>query len=251
MKRSAVIKLVAGSVVLLLTFGLVVGLWSEIPHWRIGGTHSISTPSLTHSGRNGECPALETSIAMFGDSHVAGRNLGELDGRQGIPFGKALEEALGYRTTVSLYGVGGETAQLGEKRWSDSETGAGLVIIAYGTNDAAPRGWLRERIPVPIDDYKASLSRQIAMWQARDRQVIVMPPPPGGSAAIMERLSPYRHAAAEVGKKMGAAVLDPADAFASCSAQQPILTNDALHMNAAGHQCLGKWLAQQICPDAQ
>ncbi len=248
MKRAKAIILAGAGLALVLALALVAVLWTEIPHWRMGGTKSIAAPSFTHSEPIDDCPAAGANIAIFGDSHVAGRNLGEVDGRAGVPFGTALEQALGNRITVSLFGVGGETAAQGERRWSDSESGAELVIIAYGTNDAAPRGWLRERTPVPIDDYKASLSRQISKWQARGRPVIIIPPPPGGSAAIMQRLSPYREAAAQVGQERGAGVLDPADAFASCPAEQPVLTYDALHMNAAGHQCLGQWLAEQICP---
>ena len=51
-----------------------------------------------------------------------------------------------------------------------------------------------------------------------------------------------------VGKANGVPVMDPADAFAGCGTTEPMLSYDALHMTAAGHACLGEWLASQLCP---
>jgi hypothetical protein len=77
--------------------------------------------------------------------------------------------------------------------------------------------------------------------------VILLAPPPAGSKAIATRLAPYREAARDVGREMEVAVLDPADAFADCPSAQPVLVRDALHMNEAGHRCLGNWLARRLC----
>lgn len=167
----------------------------------------------------------------------------------GEPFGQVFAQALGGRVVISLHGVGGHTAAMGEQRWRGRDLpGTDLVILAFGTNDAAPRGWLRDKQPVAIADYTAALSHQIARWSARGQTVVLLAPPPGGSPAITARLQPYRHAARNVGRANALAVLDPADAFASCPASQPVLERDALHMNAAGHRCLGLWLARQFCP---
>jgi hypothetical protein len=42
-------------------------------------------------------------------------------------------------------------------------------------------------------------------------------------------------------------VFDPALAFAQCPSFQPLLARDALHLNPAGHTCLGRWLADRLC----
>jgi len=171
-----------------------------------------------------------------------------MDGN-GTPFGDVLQQKLARGITVARYGTGGETTIGGEQRWrARSLPEANIVVLAYGSNDAAPRGWLRDKSPVAVADYKASLARQIARWKKEERDVILLAAPPGGSAAISARIAPYRKAAQDVGRMFGVAVLDPADAFASCPAAQPVLTGDALHMNAAGHRCLGAWIAHELCP---
>ena len=228
-----------------LVLGLTAALWQEIPHWRIGGSRSTASSSVAYLPEKLTCPDDAAAIAVIGDSHVAGSRMES----SGAPFGAVLAQRLGRRVKVALYGAGGATAIRGEQRWRERDLpDASLVILAYGTNDAAPRGWLRDKTPVALTEYRASLARQIVGWRTGGRDVVLLAPPPGGSAAITARITPYRRAAHDVGRMLGIAVLDPADAFASCPAAQPVLANDALHMNAAGHQCLGTWLAHKFCP---
>jgi lysophospholipase L1-like esterase len=228
-----------------LLAGLAAAFWQEIPRWRIGGTASAPTTSVSYTPGPLPCPETGGTIAIFGDSHVAGSRMGE----RGEPFGTVAERDLGGRATIALYGVGGHTAAMGEAKWGRGNLPkAGLVLLAFGTNDAAPRGLLRNKTPVPIANYKAAMTRQISAWRARGAQIAVVAPPPAGSIAINHRLAPYRTAAREIGQAEKVPVLDPADAFASCRASEPLLTYDALHMNPAGHQCLGRWLARQLCP---
>ena len=85
------------------------------------------------------------------------------------------------------------------------------------------------------------------LWRARNAAVVLVAPPPGGSRAIQARLAPYRKAVRQLGQSLGVPVIDPADAFAAEPAAQPVLTYDALHMNAAGHRALGRWIAAQMC----
>ena len=249
--RAKVIALAAAAPLL----GAAAWLWPEVPHWRPGGTASTQASSVTYLPRPLACPASgtgpRTGIAIIGDSHVAGGRMGE----EGTPFGAVLESALGGEVPVMLSGIGGGTAADGERRWRGRDLGRGrdlarpgLVILAFGTNDAAPRGWLRDKTPVALTDFKASLTRQITHWRTRGHDVVLLAPPPGGSAAITGRLEPYRMATREVGEALGTAVLDPADSFAACPSAQPVLVRDALHLNARGHQCLGTWLAHQFCP---
>lgn len=170
-------------------------------------------------------------------------------GGSGAAFGSVLEQMFGGRVNVTRHGIGGATALDGERRWRGRDLPqADLVMLAYGTNDAAPRGWLSDKRPVPLAEYKASLTRQISGWRARGKDVVLLAPPPGGSSAMAQRIAPYRRATSDAARELGVAVLDPADAFSSCPAAQPVLTRDALHLNSAGHKCLGTWLAHQFCP---
>ncbi len=231
-----------------LALGAIAALWQEVPQWRFGGTRSMATSSVTYRPVSLACPTGDKTITVIGDSHVTGGRMGGA----GAPFATVLEQALGARVTVERRGVGGQTAAMGEATWrARGLPDADLAIIAYGTNDAAPRGWLRDKVPVAPAAYKASLTRQIAAWRARGAQVVLLAPPPGGSAAIAARLSPYRDATRAVGQASRVTVLDPAEGFATCAGSEPLLAFDALHMNPAGHQCLGQWLARQLCSPAR
>lgn len=232
-----------GAVIVLL--GVIVALAPEIPHWRISGTRSTPVEAIAGTDIAPGCPRQSARIAIIGDSHVAGSRMGGA----GAPFGAVLAKTLAGQVEVERYGIGGATAADGARRWQGRDLPeVGLVILAFGTNDAAPRGWLRSKTPVPTSRFKAVMTQMIEGWRAKGHQVALLAPPPGGSAAITRRLAPYRIAVGELGTSLGVAVLDPAEAFAACSAAQPVLTHDALHMNAAGHKCLGEWLAQRLCP---
>ncbi len=237
------------AVVLLGLLAAIV--WPEIPGWRMEGVRTVAPVSLGSAHPLPACPDQGTRIAILGDSHVAGGRMDTQPGISAAPFGKVMERALAPRVIVTLYGRGGDTAAKGEDRWANRTIEADWVILAYGTNDAATRGWLGQRRPVALGEYSASLRRQIRRWRGLGRTVLLMAPPPVGSAAMNMRLAPYRQAAVETAKAEGVAVLDPAAAFASCAADEPLLVHDALHMRVTGHQCLGRWLARQLCPVMQ
>jgi lysophospholipase L1-like esterase len=223
---------------------ITVASWREIPNWRSGGAAPIATASLTRGRGILLCPPAGSRIAIYGDSHVVGTG-----GARGVvPFGNVLEYALPAKAKVDLHGQGGDTALMGERRWRGTQPAPSLVLLAYGTNDAAPRGWIGRKDHVPLVEYTASLQRQIDRWQTEGAQVALIVPPPPGSAAMLERIEPYRAAAAALGKRNGLAVLDPADAFAKCASEPALLDRDALHMSAAGHRCLGRWIAYTLCP---
>jgi lysophospholipase L1-like esterase len=226
-----------------LVLALVAGGWDEWPQWRIGGAAPLPAASLSSGRERLACPASGSRIAIYGDSHVAG------NGGATVPFGRVMQKALRLRLTADLRGAGGDTAEMGEQRWlATAQPEAVLVILAYGTNDAAPRGWLGGKQPVPIPGFTNALRRQIDFWQARGAQAVLMAPPPGSSSAMAERLAPYRNAVSSLGKESAIAVLDPADAFARCAGSAPLLGYDGLHLSGAGHRCLGTWLAGQLCP---
>ncbi len=228
-----------------LLLGLGIALHDEVPRWHSGGSDAVAAASVGYLLQPLACPAPGTRIAVIGDSHVSGSRMEP----GGMPFAAVLEQALAGRITAMRLGVGGETAAVAEQRAPSRDlAGFASVMLMLGTNDAAPRGWVRDKQPVPLTAFRASLTRQIGWWRARGLDVVLLAPPPGGSAAIAARLQPYRHAVRDVGRASGVAVLDPADAFVTCPSDAPLLTRDALHMSAAGHRCLGQWLAQQFCP---
>jgi lysophospholipase L1-like esterase len=233
-----------GFILLALLLGGMMLFWNEIPRWRTGGSTPVAAASVTWGKDLLECPANTAAITFFGDSHVSG----ERSGPNARPFGSVLEQQLSGKAKVTLHGVGGDTSLMGEQRWLRGMAGGDLVILAFGSNDAAPRGWMRGKRAVAIADFKQSLQRQIDHWRGRGARVALLAAPPGGSAAIMARVVPYREATLELGKANQVAVLDPGDAFATCKSGPPILGYDALHMTAAGHACLGTWLAKQVCP---
>jgi lysophospholipase L1-like esterase len=227
-----------------LMVALMAALWQEIPRWRVAGTRSVAAPSVAYGRQLLSCPTTKPTIAILGDSHVAGVTAA------GVPpdsFGNVIAASLGRPAVVSLYANGGHTAEMGEKAWVSQAIDADILLLMYGTNDAAPRGWLRAKRAVPLQTFKSSLARQITHWRTRNIAVILVAPPPGGSAAIQARLAPYRNAVQKLGQAYSVPVIDPADAFAIDPSVQPVLTHDALHMNANGQKALGQWVAKQLC----
>jgi len=194
-------------------------------------------------------PASLQRIAIEGDSNVLTGHLPRLiDGSRPPGFGAVLERAGKGQLAVVIRGTGGDTAALGARRWAAASAPVDLVILVYGTNDADPRGPLSRRRATPLSDYTAAMRGSIRRHRARGTTVLVLGPLAGGSWAIARRLEPYRRAARGVAVAEGAAFLDSHAALAACPADEPLLTRDALHLNARGHACLGRWLAERLIP---
>ncbi|MEM7780749.1 MAG: SGNH/GDSL hydrolase family protein [Pseudomonadota bacterium] len=229
----------------------ILGLWlawDEIPAWRWDGTAIVPIEELAAVPSDNLCPAPGQTIEFRGDSLAAGGRMGTSQEFEALPYGRIVERELGDQFPVIIRARGGFTAAMGEEAWGNIKTPSSLVMIAFGTNDAAPRGWMRERQPVPLSDFEASLTAHVERAQNQGSKVALLAPPPGGSIAINQRLHPYRQAVARVAQSSGIAVLDPAAALAQCSNISPPLTFDALHLNVEGHRCMGRWLAEAICP---
>jgi lysophospholipase L1-like esterase len=193
------------------------------------------------------CPSAGEVIELRGDSHVAGSRMGVPAGTTGRAYPQVMQEQFAFPVKVIASGVGGFTAPMAEQHWRNSSAQGRIVMLAFGTNDAAPRGWLAAKQPVPVASFRASLTRQLARLRSQGARPALIAPPPAGSEAMNERIAPYRQAVAAVGKATGTPVFDPAEAIAGCADQQPLLVHDALHFNQAGHQCIGTWLARAIC----
>lgn len=217
--------------------------YPEVPNWRSSGTASIQPELVGYGSIPSRCAGDGQTIILRGDSLVLGDQA-----KFGLPYGKVAEAAIGDNIRILLHGEGGATAETGFFKWQRTAPRGAMVIIAYGTNDAATRGWLGGRSSTPLAEFEENLHRHIIDITEAGSEVLLLAPPPVGSAAMSERLRPYRNAVRAVGMATGTPVLDPAEAFASCASREPLLSWDALHLNSAGHQCLGKWLAKRICP---
>jgi len=226
-----------------LTTLAFVALWSELPAWRLGGAVSRTAVTVGLDPPGSLCPVGFDRIELRGDSLVIGARMGG----KGSPYGAVLAQELGGGVEVLLRGRGGATAADGEAMWRQASTDSDIVLLAYGTNDAATRGWLTGKRPVALRQFRESLLRHIRQARASGAQVGLIAPPPVGTRAMAERLQPYRLVVARLGREEGVPVFDPAEAFAGCRKREPLLSRDALHLNAAGHACLGGWLARELC----
>lgn len=236
LKKIGLIALVALAV-------LVAVFWQEIPAWRSGGTIALAMPTVGGDDAASLCPSPGGTIELRGDSHVAGARMED----KAPAYPQVMQDQLGPRIRILAQGIGGFTAQMAERHWLARGVQGEAVLLAFGTNDAAPRGWIGGKQSVPIESFKASLVRQIESLRHQGARVGLIAPPPAGSPAMNHRLAPYRAAVAEVGKATGVPVFDPAESLAGCERGHPMLVRDALHLNAAGHRCIGTWLARRIC----
>jgi lysophospholipase L1-like esterase len=233
----------AAAVLAVLAFGL---LHRELPAWRPGGSVSWPAAALGFDPPASLCPPGLARIELRGDSLVIGARMGDGTGAA-APYGTVLARELGPGVSVVLRGRGGATAADGERAWRASASDGEIVLLAYGTNDAAVRGWIGGKTPVPLTQFRRSLAAHLDSVRRGGAAVGLIAPPPTGSAAMMERLEPYRREVARLGREEGIPVFDPAEAFAGCRIREPLLSSDALHLNRAGHDCLGRWLARKLC----
>jgi lysophospholipase L1-like esterase len=240
--RGAVGRLQAGAVAaLLVALLLVVAFGREFPAWRFGGASSRFATPVGFNAPGSLCPPAWQTIELRGDSLVTGSRMGV-----GEPYGAVMAQAFG-GVAVRLRGRGGATAADGEAQWRESRVDGDILLLAYGTNDAAVRGWMGGKTPVPVRSFRESMLSHIHQAQARGANVGLIVPPPTGSVAMMDRLQPYRLEVQRIGRKEGIPVFDPAEAFSRCRSEEPLLAGDALHLNPAGHACLGRWMAQRLC----
>ncbi len=231
----------------LLTAGVLVAVFHrEIPAWTLSGTKSVKVALVGDDAEISLCPASGQTIELRGDSIVIGSRMGH-KGVKGQPYGVVLAHRLGEDVTVRLHGRGGATALDGLRFARANRTHSQIVLLAYGTNDAAARGLLSGSPAVPAQSFQRSLLGHIAEAQKNGARVGLLAPPPVGSSAMAERVQPYRLAVQQVGRKAGVPVFDPAEAFQECVRDEPLLSWDALHPDQAGHTCMGHWLARELC----
>lgn len=217
---------------------LVWGISSgEVPNWEVGGALPVGTKPLAANG--GRISLSRGDLVVFeGDSNTAGERVGG----ENHAFPEQFRLASGESLRVENRARGGATVVT----WTPRPTqGARLVILMFGSNDAAPRGMFSDRMAVPHSTFRSRLRSAITRYQKEGAQVLVLAAPPAGAKAMDERIAPYRLAARQVAQSSGAIFRDPAEAFAT-SPSQPPLQYDALHLTKAGHRALAEWLAASI-----
>jgi lysophospholipase L1-like esterase len=228
----------AGALLLLMACGALWALWPEVPRWSGDGARAIGHDPLPPLAEQRLALSRGGGVLCQGDSNVRGKP------RVAVPFCTEFGLATGLK--AELRGHGGDTTAEGAERWRDQgTTPADLVILLYGTNDAAPRSWLGGHMPVPPDRYRDALAALAISHREHGALVLVLAPLPAGSPAMERRLQPYRAAARAAAAHSGSLFLDPAPAFAAPAAQ-PALRRDGLHLNQRGHRALGQWLARQV-----
>ena len=221
--------------------GLLWAAWAgEVPRWRLAGSAMVPHAGLPPLIARPLGPGPGGRIFCLGDSNTAGNRgpAGE-GGRRGYPAW--LREHL-RGIPVLVFARGG--ARASDIPLPDPLPRAGdFVILMAGTNDAAPRGWLRGRSPTPPDRFEQNLQAMAARLGENGAAVLVLAPLPGGSTAIEARLAPYRLATRRAAGSAGAAFADPQAAFAGMDAA---LLHDALHLRPAAQEALARWLAGMI-----
>jgi len=233
---------------LTLATGGVLLATGEVPMFSSEGVRAkLHTPQPpTGSGRF--TVPINARIVCQGDSNTRGAGGNTLLGPKADvkPFCRWLGEALGGSVAITIRAIGGQTAGEGLAQWQDAGSGD-FVIVMYGTNDAAPRGWLSgDRVPPA--NYAKALTAMIQQHRAQGAEVLVLAPLPAGATGIERRVAPYRAAARAAAVAGGAAFLDPVEAFPQDAV---VLTSDALHLSANGQKLLGQWLAARIVAAGQ
>lgn len=237
-RRGRRILALAVGTALLAGLCLGVGLWlGEVPRWTLHGAVMRLHDPLPALQPDAQPLTGSGTLAFFGDSNTAGTRLGG----PGKAYPAILARTLGRTQRVCVVAHGGATVRsIARRPWNCGS--ADLSIIMLGTNDAATRGWLAARTPVPLTDYRATLATMVRRLAGQGAGVLILAPPPVGTAAMERRLQPYRVAARQVAVEMRAAFLDPVAAFGP----DDTLQFDALHLSEEAQQKLGLWLAAQI-----
>lgn len=230
----------ASGALLALTVALTAS--GEIPAWSLHGSRFAALAPLAPAGSFPIRIDSSSTVVVRGDSNATDVRIG---GAPAWPWWFARKLRSHVKIVVQAHG--GDTAGQASQRHGDFARYTDLCILALGTNDAAPRGWLSDKRATPVAAYSMQMQAMIADCQAKGAIVVVLAPLPAGSRAMNRRLAPYRLVARDVAVAQGAQFLDPPFAQATFAGNSPRLLNyDALHLNAEAHQELGEWLAGKV-----
>lgn len=228
------LALAAGATALLLAR-------DEIPQLRAGGANVIAHPPLAPLGKFPVLLDAGRPIVFVGDSNTAGSRVG--GSAHSYPAFLTVPRRIG--SPIVNKAVGGATAPLFEQT-SDTFSQAQLVVVMFGTNDAAPRRYFGGRKPVAMDLFCERMTRLVRDAGSHGATVVILAAPPAGSVAMDERIAPYRAAARVVAEQAGTRFLDPMDALKPTDAAEPVLAYDGIHLTASGQDRLARWLDQRL-----
>lgn len=222
-----------------LALGGGLALWSgEVPRWTLRGAAMVLPEPLPPVVAGPIAVPAEGTILFVGDSNTAGTRIGGAAAAYPAVF--AASFGMDARIRVTAFG-GATVADMLDRKVAGP---AVLAFIMLGTNDAATRGPLSDRLPVPQEAYKRRLSTLVRRLKTDGAQVVILAPPPVGTRAMARRLQPYRMAARDVAQATASRFRDPASAFVS-PAEPGLLHFDALHLSPEAQRNLGLWLAGQ------
>lgn len=217
-----------------------IALRNEIPGWRPGGANAVLHPPLASSGTFPIRLDRHGTIVALGDSNVSGSRVGGRD----MAFPNLLEVPRKAGIAIVNLGRGGGTV-LQSVMTTSASAPPQLVIIMFGTNDAAPRWILGRQKAVAPASYSERLAATVQSYAGQGAKVLVLAPPPAGSMAMDRRIAPYRELARSVAVQTGAHFADPAEAFAA-TRMTADLQYDGLHLSIAGQHRLARWLDQLL-----
>lgn len=236
-------KVVAGSA-LALVCGLAWTAYQEVPGRTVSAADILpgaTEPAIdicTDGSRN------IVQLIFIGDSNTSGSRLQARE--SAYPF--QLAELLSPATRVEVLANGGARVSDAAVPTGDQLENA-VTVIMMGTNDAAPRGWLKmNEQPTHVTEFREGLAAVARLWASATGEVVILAPPPAGSPAMRRRIAPYRQAARRAARDAGVAFLDSAVPLAAAGSSA-VLQQDGLHLNDAGHRRLASWLAQCLMPD--
>lgn len=217
--------------------------FKEIPNLRLGGVLITERSALPRVGQFPIRIADGTSIKVLGDSNSTGSRVGG----QEYAWPALLQGMLGSFVSIENHAVGGAIVQEPLTNCAESVERVAkpaLVVIMFGTNDAAPRRWLGSHRVVSPDKFRTRLEALVEACREDEAPVLLLAAPPAGSPAMDWRVQPYRRIAHEVATSKGAFFIDPAEVLSG----EILLKVDGLHLNRAAQRKLAGLLHQVLKP---
>lgn len=217
----------------------------EVPRWRSGGSAMVLHDPLAAHGPCGLAGSGPARVLFMGDSNMAGERVGGA----ARAFPQLAANLLGADLAILNRARGGAVLYGAAPQGDDAE-GIDLVVIMFGSNDAAPRGILTRKLRWNPDRFGEDMAELVQSWRQRGAQVLVLAALPAGSHAMDRRIAPFRRAARAGAEAGGGCFRDPVAAFAAAGPGGTYLQYDGLHLSPLGQQALARWLAPLIRPAA-
>jgi lysophospholipase L1-like esterase len=216
------------------------------------------------------CAYGEQVIVTFGDSTTAPR--GKM-----VVYSDVLKDKLAGQYQVINSGIGGNTTEMGRKRFESDVLAhnPAIVIIQFGINDSAvdvsatpPRDQPR----LALDRYVENLNFFIRELQKKNARIILMTPNPMRWTEMLKKLygkppynpddadglnatiKPYIEAVRKIAAEQNVELIDVYDEYAKLSTKGESIDGllpDGMHPNEKAHRMVGEKLLQLISSPAK